>query len=272
MSYYFGRSSSLNNNDNAHNLKLHENDVNTNNWNNKNNQLSVRSLKNFLTIKTFSMKVFIVFTFVITKNDSILKKYCHSEFTSKSSLYVCLGYKEDSFLQRDDTSLSFLRRQESAIWVQIYFYNYVKPIFMTNQLLIDLFQAYYSCRKNKRNTLQALEFEMNYETHIIELYHDIIEKKYEIQPSIAFIVKKPVMREVFAGNFRDRVVHHYIISELNQYFEKVFIYDSYSCRVWKGTLFWINQAKKYMRACSTNFTQETYVLKLDIQSFFMWID
>jgi RNA-directed DNA polymerase len=64
--------------------------------------------------------------------------------------------------------------------------------------LQDLFEAYYTCRKNKRNTINAIDFELNYESNLINLYNDIISGKYEIDKSIAFIVDKPVKREIFA--------------------------------------------------------------------------
>ena len=43
----------------------------------------------------------------------------------------------------------------------------------TDKLLIDLFQAYYDARKNKRSTINALAFEINYETKLFELYEEI---------------------------------------------------------------------------------------------------
>lgn len=48
--------------------------------------------------------------------------------------------------------------------------------------------------------------------------------------SIAFVVEKPTKREIFAGDFRDRVVHHLIFNKINRVLEKDFIHDSYSCR------------------------------------------
>lgn len=42
----------------------------------------------------------------------------------------------------------------------------------------------------------------------------------QIGRSIAFIVNKPVKREIFAADFRDRVVHHLVINKLNHLFEK----------------------------------------------------
>jgi hypothetical protein len=67
-------------------------------------------------------------------------------------------------------------------------------------------------------------------------------------------------------------VHHLIIKKINHLFEKQFIYDSYSCRVGKGTHFGIQRVDKFVRKCSKNYTQDCYVLKLDIEGFFMHIN
>ena len=75
-------------------------------------------------------------------------------------------------------------------------------------LLEDLFQAYYDARRNKRSTINALAFEMNYESNLLALHDDIVSRTYCIQKSICFINFKPVQREIFAADFRDRVVHH----------------------------------------------------------------
>jgi len=138
--------------------------------------------------------------------------------------------------------------------------------------LQDIFEAYYQCRKNKRNTINALRFEIDYEQKLIDLYREIIRGDYQIGKSIAFIVDKPVKREVFAGDFRDRIVHHLIINKFNSLFEKQFIYDSYSCRQGKGTHFGIKRVERFLRSCSRNYTQDCYILKLDIKSFFMHIN
>ena len=79
-----------------------------------------------------------------------------------------------------------------------------------SQLLKDLFQAYFDARRNKRNTINALAFEINFEKKLFELYEEIKNRKYEIGPSICFNVKEPTLREVFAADFRDRIVHHFL--------------------------------------------------------------
>ena len=138
--------------------------------------------------------------------------------------------------------------------------------------LEEVFRAYYDCRKNKRRTINALAFEADFEDNLIELWKDINSRKYTPGKSIAFIVTEPVKREVFAADFRDRIVHHLIINKLNHLFEAQFINDSYSCRDGKGTQFGIQRVAEFIRECSADYTKDCYILKMDIQSFFMSID
>lgn len=80
--------------------------------------------------------------------------------------------------------------------------------------LADLFEAYADCRANKRNTMNALYFELDYEQELIALWEEINTGAYAPGRSIAFIVAQPVKREIFAADFRDRVVHHLLINKL----------------------------------------------------------
>jgi hypothetical protein len=71
--------------------------------------------------------------------------------------------------------------------------------------LEDLFAAYYTCRRNKRRTHNALVFELDYESQLVALCDEINNGTYRPGKSVAFIVDKPVKREIFAAEFRDRV-------------------------------------------------------------------
>ncbi len=140
------------------------------------------------------------------------------------------------------------------------------------KLLLDLFQAYYDTRQHKRNTNTALTFEMNYESKIIELREDLVNGTYAISPSICFIIKDPVQREVFAADFRDRIIHHLIYNYVYELFDRHFIYDSYSCRLEKWTHFGIKRVEHFIRSCTQNYSRDACILKLDIKWFFMHID
>ena len=135
----------------------------------------------------------------------------------------------------------------------------------TDKLLYDLFQAYYDTRQHKRNTASAIAFEMNYESKVIELRNDLVNGTYSISPSICFIIKDPVQREVFAADFRDRIIHHLIYNYIYELFDRHFIYDSYSCRLEKGTHFGIKRVEYFMRSCTQNYSRDAYILKLDIK-------
>jgi RNA-directed DNA polymerase len=142
----------------------------------------------------------------------------------------------------------------------------------SKQLLKDLFQAYYDARKNKRGTINALSFEMNFEKNLFELRDELTERRYRIRPSICFINLKPVKREIFAADFRDRVVHHLIFNYIGHIFEKQFIFDSYSCRDEKGTSLGVKRLDHFIRSCSENYRKDCWILKLDIKGYFMAMD
>jgi len=141
-----------------------------------------------------------------------------------------------------------------------------------NNLLEDLFRAYYDARKNKRNTINQLRFEMDLQHNLYNLYQVIQKREYVPGRSIAFIVEKPVKREVFAADFKDRVVHHLLFNYVNPIFERTFIDDSYSCRKGRGTHYGIKRLRHHILSCSNNYTRPCFVLKLDLQGYFMNIN
>ena len=119
-----------------------------------------------------------------------------------------------------------------------------------NKLLKDLFYACYDARRNKRNTINQLIFEINFESSLINLYESIVTRSYSPERSICFMVQKPVKREIFAADFRDRVVHHLIYNYISPIFEKIFINDSYSCRKGKGTHYGTKRIDHFIRSFS----------------------
>ncbi len=138
--------------------------------------------------------------------------------------------------------------------------------------LESLFQAYFDCRHNKRRTMNALAFEADYERNLVILCDEINRGDYHPGRSIAFVVTKPVNREIFAADFRDRVVHHWVSSQLNPLFERAFIYDSYASRKGQGVHVGIQRANRFIRQCSHHYSRDCYVLKLDIKNFFIRIN
>ena len=136
----------------------------------------------------------------------------------------------------------------------------------------NIYKCYLKCRRNKRNTVNALKFELNAEENILKLEKALKNKTYHPSRSILFFVKKPKLREIFAADFRDRVVHHALVSYLEPIFEKIFIYDSFSCRKDKGTHKGVKRLQSFIGKASQNGVVKTYYLQLDIKSYFTSIN
>ena len=144
--------------------------------------------------------------------------------------------------------------------------------FDTEQFLENLFELYFQCRKNKRYSFGALTFEVDFENNLMQLYRELQTKTWHPGSCNCFIVDKPVKREIFAAPFKDRIVHHILISELEPCFEKYFIHDSYACRKGKGTHMAIKRLFHFINSQTCNNSQEAWILKMDIKGFFMNIE
>ena len=134
-----------------------------------------------------------------------------------------------------------------------------------------LLEAYFDCRRHKRKTVGATEFEMNYMSNLVQLLDEINSRQYKIGKSICFVVRYPRYREVFAGQFRDRIIHHYIALRLEPLFESQFSDRTYNCRKGKGQLAGIRQLQEDIMEVSENYTEDAYVMGIDLKGFFMSI-
>jgi len=143
---------------------------------------------------------------------------------------------------------------------------------MTLFSLENIYQQYIACRKNKRNTANALRFEARQELNLLDLQEALASRSYEPGRSVCFFVRRPKLREVFAADFRDRVVHHVLVSHLEKIWEPIFIHDSYACRKGKGVHAGVARLQVFMRQATANGTQPAWYLQLDIRNYFMSID
>lgn len=127
---------------------------------------------------------------------------------------------------------------------------------------------YIDCRRNKRNTINALRFEFDAEENIARLENELRRRIYHPSRSILFAAKKPKVREIFAADFRDRVVHHVLVDQLESIWESIFINDSYACRRNKGTHKAVVRLKGFLRKITRNGNLRAHYLQLDVKDFF----
>ena len=134
----------------------------------------------------------------------------------------------------------------------------------------NLYQAYLTCRANKRATCNALLFEWQFEEKLAQLMRELRSREYRPGRSLCFVVTTPKPREIFAADFRDRIVQHLFVRELSPFAERRFSYDSFACRLGKGT----HRAVRHLRhhIVRFGFGRRAYFLQLDIRAFFPSID
>lgn len=104
---------------------------------------------------------------------------------------------------------------------------------------------------------------------------EVMSGTYRPSTSICFCVTRPKLREVFAANFRDRIVHHWLMMKLNPLFEERFVEQgnvSYNCRKGFGTQAAVLAVKRDIRIVSRGFTCDAYVGRFDLVGFFMSIN
>jgi hypothetical protein len=132
----------------------------------------------------------------------------------------------------------------------------------------ELVQAYRSCRKHKRSKKTALAFETELELNLYNLYVELRKGTYEIGKSTCFIVTDPKPREIWAADFRDRIIHHLLYNRLYPIFTKRFIHQSFACIPGRGIHTAKQWADKAFRRTSENYTKQCFYLKLDLFSYF----
>ena len=136
----------------------------------------------------------------------------------------------------------------------------------------QIYLAYLDCCKHKGSTDGCVEYKMNYILNNYELYKDLNNMTYKIGRSKAFCVTRPKLREVFCAMFRDRIVHHLLAIKFHDIFEREMVDNAFACRKGKGTDYGIKFVRDEICRVSDNYKQETWVLKCDMQGFFMSIN
>ena len=140
------------------------------------------------------------------------------------------------------------------------------------QLLFDLYVAFYCARRGKSSRSYIRKWERNLKENMEQLCDELYNRTYQPQPSKCFIVNYPKKREIFAAIFRDRIVHHLYYNYTHEIYERTFIADAYSCIKGRGTHYGINRLRDFCRKESHNWQRKAYVMHLDIRGYFMHID
>lgn len=115
----------------------------------------------------------------------------------------------------------------------------------------ELYQSYLEARAGKRYREEVLAYTANLEENLIITQNELIWETYKVGRYRPFYVTEPKLRLVMALQFKDRVVQWAIYRKLNPFYNRIFIEDSYACRVGKGShaaadrlQYWLRQVSR----------------------------
>lgn len=128
-----------------------------------------------------------------------------------------------------------------------------------------LLHAYQKARKANPRSEEGAKFSFHLETELLQLRAELASGSWEPLPYRYFPITDPKYRIISAAAFRDRVVHHALISVIEPIYERSFIFDSYATRKDKGTHAARKRAQHFVR-------KYRWFLKTDIEQYFDSID
>lgn len=134
--------------------------------------------------------------------------------------------------------------------------------------LENMFSCWDEFKHGKRNKADVMAFERNIEDNIFALHSQLKRQAYRHDAYETFHIQDPKPRIISKATVKDRLVHHLIFNELYEIFDPLFIYHSYSSRLFKGTHLAIINLEKALRKSSNNYRDNTFSLKCDIKKFF----
>lgn len=138
--------------------------------------------------------------------------------------------------------------------------------------LANLYSAWreFRCGKTKKTDVQA--FELQLESNLFALHHEMIVGTYIPRPYETFFVKDPKLRCIHKACVRDRVVHQALFRVLYPVVDQKLSSSVYSARKNFGTHKGVKKLYQALSKKTKNWKRETWVLKIDIRKFFDSVD
>ncbi|MBP7382397.1 hypothetical protein KBA39_08385, partial [Myxococcota bacterium] len=124
-----------------------------------------------------------------------------------------------------------------------------------------LLAAFHKARRAKRGRGDEPGFYLELESNLLSLSDELRTRTFVPDAYRYFSLHNKKDRVVSVASFRDRVVHHALVAELEPFYESRFIPTSFACRKDKGM-------HRALRLAHHLSRRHGYFLKLDIRKYF----
>ena len=136
----------------------------------------------------------------------------------------------------------------------------------------NIYRAWNDFIRGKRGRSDVNVFAVGLIDNLVLLHDDLREQKYVHGTYESYMICDPKKRIIHKASVRDRVVHRLLYNALYPYFNKRFVYDSFSCRTGKGTHKARGRFRRFVNEVSVNYTKQCFVPKFDIRKCFESVD
>ncbi len=121
--------------------------------------------------------------------------------------------------------------------------------------------AFWKAARGKRGKADCLAFRQRLDEHLAAMRAELLAGDVPVGDYRYFKVHDPKERVICAAAFRERVLHHALMSVCEPVLERAAVFDSYACRKGKGRLRAVERAQGYART-------HRWFLKMDIRQYF----
>ena len=128
--------------------------------------------------------------------------------------------------------------------------------------------AYHKAALGRRYQPAVLRFHARLDENLIDIQNSLLWRTYEPGPYHTFTIWEPKERLIYVAPFRDRVIHHAVMNIVAPIWDRLFIYDSYACRGFKGAHRALYRLDDFLREAGRRWGASVYCLKGDIHKFF----
>lgn len=125
--------------------------------------------------------------------------------------------------------------------------------------------AFWKASKGKNGKEEIEYYRNTLDKNLFELRKQILSGIIRVGDYHYFKIYDPKERQICAAAFKERVLHHALINICHTNFDKYQLFDSYACRLNKGTYAALDRARIFQQ-------KYKWFLKLDIRKYFDSID
>lgn len=131
--------------------------------------------------------------------------------------------------------------------------------------LDNLAAAFWLAARGKRQQPEVSAFAARLDQELAVLQGQILGLSVQVGEMTVFRIHDPKPRTIHAPCFRERVLHHALMSHVGPVLERSFVEDTFACRTGKGTLAAVLRAQRQTRRFPV-------FAKLDVRSYFPSVD